>query len=169
MSKLPLSNFHSHLIFTYLVINKSLKYYLVTEWFEGVNLFEYLESKKKIKEELVAKIIYQVLRAVKYMHSINICHRDLKLDNVMINRKTHQIKIIDFGYSKYCDDFTVMKTQIGTPYYLAPEIIEGKYTKSCDLWSIGVMTYCMLVGEPPFVANNIIELYDTISRIDKFD
>jgi calcium-dependent protein kinase len=61
------------------------------------------------------------------------------------------VKVIDFGLSKYFNlEKSKMTTRIGTPYYIAPEVIDGKYDQSCDMWSLGVITYCLLCGYPPF-------------------
>ena len=85
---------------------------------------------------------------MEYLHNINICHRDLKLENILFIQATNTVKIIDFGLSKLqCD---IMDTKLGTPYYVAPEVIIGSYTMKCDIWSVGVITYMLLSGEPPF-------------------
>ena len=85
---------------------------------------------------------------MEYLHNINICHRDLKLENILFVQATNTVKIIDFGLSKLqCD---IMDTKLGTPYYVAPEVIIGSYTMKCDIWSVGVITYMLLSGEPPF-------------------
>ena len=81
----------------------------------------------------------------------------MKMENVLFEsskaKKDLFIKLIDFGLSKYFTSSTeLMNSKIGTPYYIAPEVLEGSYDKSCDMWSIGVMTYWMLCGHPPFYA-----------------
>mmetsp|Transcript_7747 Transcript_7747/g.7201 ORF Transcript_7747/g.7201 Transcript_7747/m.7201 type:complete len:115 (+) Transcript_7747:743-1087(+) len=76
---------------------------------------------------------------------------------------TKEIKLIDFGLSQvFTKDHPVMSAKIGTPYYVCPEIIKGAYDKGCDMWSIGVLTYIMLSGYPPFNANNETDLFDQI-------
>lgn len=75
------------------------------------------------------------------------------------NRSTSKnplIKVIDFGLAKYfsSNEEDMMYSRTGTPYYMAPEVIEGKYDESCDMWSIGVITYCMIAGYPPFNGDN---------------
>ena len=81
----------------------------------------------------------------------------------MINQKTLEIKLIDFGFATKCSDRTKLKGKIGTPYYVAPEVITGTYGKEWDMWSIGIMTYFMLVGDPPFNAESDNELFENIT------
>ena len=64
--------------------------------------------------------------------------------------KTLKIKLIDFGLSAYFDESSLLHSKVGTPYYVAPEVLDGNYSKECDMWSIGVITYILLVGYPPF-------------------
>ena len=136
--------------------------HFVTEFCGGGELFEHIIARGKFNESYAAKIIKQVLSAIKHLHDKNICHRDLKPENILFETKSKeaQIKLIDFGLSKYftpkgCgDNMNLMKTKIGTPYYMAPEVLEGAYDETCDMWSIGVITYCILCGYPPFNADN---------------
>ena len=89
--------------------------------------------------------------------------------------------LIDFGLSKYfsvdnkkrndlgCSDLreqTLMKTKIGTPYYMAPEVLDGAYDQTCDMWSLGVITYCLLCGYPPFNAESDLQLFRKIKSCD---
>jgi calcium-dependent protein kinase len=83
----------------------------------------------------------------------------LKPENILFESKSKdaQIRLIDFGLAKFFsnghgDRVNIMKTRIGTPYYMAPEVLDGAYDETCDMWSIGVITYCLLCGYPPFNA-----------------
>jgi calcium-dependent protein kinase len=77
--------------------------------------------------------------------------------------KKLQIKLIDFGLSKHLgSDLAKMETKLGTPYYVSPEVLEGKYDKRCDLWSIGVMCYMLLSGKVPFDGKKEIEVFNKI-------
>ena len=83
----------------------------------------------------------------------HIVHRDLKPENILLekNKEMDQIKIIDFGTSLLFDeDNDKLKEKIGTPYYIAPEVLSKKYGTKCDIWSCGVITYIILCGVPPF-------------------
>ena len=80
-------------------------------------------------------------------------HRDLKPENILYEAKdADNIKIIDFGTSKVFDADQKMNQRFGTPYYIAPEVLRKDYNEKCDIWSIGVMTYIMISGYPPFNA-----------------
>ena len=123
---------------------------------EGGELYSQLVE-DKFSEQKAAKIIKQTLSAIKHIHKRGICHRDLKLENIMLtstacSSKDPFIKVIDFGLSKYFkqDDCHLMVSKTGTPYYMAPEVLQGKYDEMCDMWSIGVVAYSMLAGYPPF-------------------
>ena len=134
------------------------------------------------------------MQAIKYFHSRNIVHRDLKLDNIMIegvnpdvvqkyfknikekntdkyfnhDKKDLKIKLIDFGMSKITEKRKKkieMRTSCGTIDFMAPEVIEGEsYDSSCDIWSIGVIIYSMLYGDYPFTSKNIQNILDNILK-----
>ena len=86
----------------------------------------------------------------------NIVHRDLKPENLLLNRdqKDPKITIIDFGTSGIFDPNQKMQQKYGTPYYIAPEVLNNSYDEKCDLWSIGVILYILLCGYPPFNGSN---------------
>ena len=95
----------------------------------------------------------QILSAVFYCHSNNIVHRDLKLENILLvedSPTSNTIKIVDFDTSGYFSSGTKMKKRLGTPYYVAPEVLKQKYDEKCDLWSCGVIAYILISGEQPF-------------------
>lgn len=84
----------------------------------------------------------------------------------MHNKKDPQIKVIDFGLASYFSESLAMNSRIGTPYYMAPEVIDGQYNQSCDMWSIGVITYSLLAAYPPFNADNDAQLFRKIKFCD---
>jgi calcium-dependent protein kinase len=108
-------------------------------------------------EHEVAYIIAQLLDAVAYLHRKRICHRDIKLDNIIVNEKDQTIKLIDFGHA--CRASGNMSKMVGTAMYMAPEVIsqKGVYDEKVDLWSIGVVAYCMLANSFPFLNDDNIK------------
>jgi calcium-dependent protein kinase len=97
-------------------------------------------------------------------------HRDLKPENFLFSTKSEDavIKIIDFGLSRHDTATKIMNTKVGTPYYVAPEVLNREYTKSCDIWSIGVITYILLCGYPPFYGDTDNQIFDSV-RTARFD
>ena len=104
---------------------------------------------------------------MKHLHDLGVVHRDLKPENILFDRDFSTVKLIDFGMSKILEDENaLMNTKLGTPYYISPEVLKGKYDKSCDMWSIGVITYVLLTGEPPFYGKNAAALFNKIKTCD---
>jgi len=130
-------------------------------------LFDQIIGKGSFTEKEAAGVIKQVLEAVAYMHSNGIAHRDLKPENLLCGGSAGGvIKVTDFGLSK---DFgrASMKTSCGTPDYVAPEVLKGaKYDNSVDLWSIGVITYILVCGFPPFFGSDEQQVFSKILRCD---
>uniref|UniRef100_H3HB65 Protein kinase domain-containing protein n=1 Tax=Phytophthora ramorum TaxID=164328 RepID=H3HB65_PHYRM len=120
-------------------------YYLVTEFVGGGELFDRIEARDLVKI---------LIDAIKYCHDQNVVHRDLKPENLLLMSADDDasIKLADFGFAKtVTKDDAGLVTTCGTPGYVAPEILEGaSYGKPVDIWSIGVITYILLAGYPPF-------------------
>lgn len=129
-------------------------YYIITELLEGGELFDRIIEVKAFSERRAAYIVKQVLLALNYMHQQSITHRDLKPENILLESKklsSLEVKIADFGFSCMFDPKEGLDTQLGSPLYMAPEIIIGKtYNEKVDIWSMGVITYMLLTGRNPF-------------------
>ena len=153
--------------------------HLVTELCYGGELFNRIVKKTSspthldsdvscFSEDVAARIIHQILDAVAYMHDRNIVHRDIKPENILFESSDDDspVKIIDFGLSrKHFDSFEPpMTSVVGTSYYIAPEVLCKKYDKACDLWSIGVITYILICGYPPFNGSSDRHLHAAILR-----
>ncbi|KAJ3351710.1 calcium calmodulin-dependent protein kinase type 1G [Entophlyctis luteolus] len=146
----------------------------------GGELFDDIVGRGKYSETETGKIVYRILLAINYLHSHGIVHRDLKVDvtikqknpdylnqpeNLLLSDKTPNAKIMisDFGLSKIFCEEEVMKTACGTPGYVAPEVLKRQgYGREVDLWSLGVITYILLCGYPPFYDSNNVELFKQI-------
>ena len=139
------------------------KLYLVTDYCPGGELFFHIQRVERFNEEAAKFYAGQIILAVEHLHKNNIIYRDLKPENVLIDRKGF-IKITDFGLSKEnIVDNKSAKSFCGTPEYLAPEIILNKgHGKPVDWWSLGNLIYEMLTGIPPFYCKDRDILFDTI-------
>ena len=163
-----LSNFH-HPFINQILDNfeTSTHIFIVMEYVCG-DLLGFIRKRSKLSES-VSKIIFkQLIEGLKYIHKKHFVHRDIKLDNILIDL-TNTIKICDFGVSKHFDDKNeIMFDHCGTPAYIAPEIFEhnGYKGPACDIWSAGVTLYYMLAGEQPFKAGSISELEKIIKAGD---
>ena len=159
---------HPNIINFYEVYRDKNFFYVVLEFCQGGELFDYIMDEGALEEDKAAVIIAKVVSAVRYLHERNISHRDLKPENILLELKSkkQEIKLIDFGLSKYFEEDSQMTTKIGTPYYVSPEVLEGKYDKSCDMWSIGVLGYVLLSGYPPFNSANENQLFRKILCCD---
>lgn len=129
----------------------------------GGDLLNYVRKRRKLKEPVAKVLFKQIIEAIGYIHTRKIVHRDIKLDNILLDGKGN-VKIGDFGVSRLYHEGQVMKEQCGTPAYIAPEILEDKGYKEfgVDIWSAGVVLYSMLYGSVPFKANNMEELHTMI-------
>ena len=92
----------------------------------------------------------QILRTLIYLHSHGIVHRDLKPENMLFEDNSDTIKIIDFGIAVRKKPDEILSARLGTPYYIAPEVLCKAYGEKCDIWSAGVILYMMISGYPPF-------------------
>jgi len=140
---------------------------LVMELVTGGELFFKIVDRGSYSEKDASNIVRQIISGVKYLHSLGIAHRDLKPENLLCSGDTDmQIKIADFGLSKIFAGGHQLITSCGTPDYAAPEVLTGDqaYDKSVDLWSIGVITYVLLCGYPPFYANSQPALFEKIIK-----
>ncbi|KAL3635049.1 hypothetical protein CASFOL_022103 [Castilleja foliolosa] len=131
---------------------------VVTEFAQG-ELFEILEDDKCLPEEQVQAIAKQLVRALHYLHSNRIIHRDMKPQNILIGSGSI-VKLCDFGFARAMSANTVVLRSIkGTPLYMAPELVrEQPYNHTADLWSLGVILYELFVGQPPFYTNSVYAL-----------
>eukprot|EP00178_Gracilaria_changii_P009440 TRINITY_DN2762_c0_g1_i1.p1 TRINITY_DN2762_c0_g1~~TRINITY_DN2762_c0_g1_i1.p1 ORF type:complete len:258 (-),score=46.40 TRINITY_DN2762_c0_g1_i1:159-932(-) len=160
---------HPNIVKMYEYFEDEKRYYIITEICKGGELFDEIIARGKFTEKDAAVLIKQILSCINYCHSNKIVHRDLKPENVLLeqNKDFDQIKIIDFGTSLVHTGQGHLDEKLGTPYYIAPEVLNKKYNEKCDLWSIGVITYIILSGMPPFNGNTDQEIMKKV-KIGKF-
>ena len=131
-------------------------YYMVEEYCNGGDLFDYIQKEKSFTEKKAGVIFNQLLSAVNHLHKKNLIHRDLKPENIVfVNTKTEDeifIKLIDFGTSTAIKGKNLTQ-ELGTIYYIAPEVFSNNYNQKADIWSCGIILYTMLCGHPPFCGN----------------
>jgi calcium-dependent protein kinase len=143
-------------------------FYIITEFCEGGELFDKIVEKGTFNENEAADIMRQLLSAVNYIHLNSIVHRDLKPENILLDlKKQNIIKIIDWGTARFYEKDKKMNRISGTPYYIAPEVLNEKYDEKCDIWSCGVIMYILLCGYPPFNAETDQEILNKI-KLGKF-
>ena len=168
---------HPHIVKFYETYHDDQYFHIVTELCRGNNLYMRLKKLKgKMKEDHAKIIIFKILHAINYCHSKGVVHRDLKPENIVFESPTNNndineyenneennenyfnIKICDFGLSALKKDTDKLHTILGTPYYMAPEVLKGDYNEKCDIWSIAAITYYLITGTEPFkgVTNNQI-------------
>mmetsp|Transcript_7556 Transcript_7556/g.8287 ORF Transcript_7556/g.8287 Transcript_7556/m.8287 type:complete len:235 (-) Transcript_7556:95-799(-) len=155
---------HKNIIHLIDVYNEGESLYLVMEVIKGGELFDEIVRRGSYSEKDASNIIRQILEAVAYMHSMGVAHRDLKPENLLI--EGDGVKLSDFGLSKRFDN-SPLRTCCGTPDYAAPEVLSlAPYDAGVDIWSIGVITYILLCGYPPFYGDTNQEIFKKIMARD---
>ncbi|KAH8550159.1 kinase-like domain-containing protein [Umbelopsis sp. PMI_123] len=136
--------------------DESPELYLILEYMEGGELFEYLVSEGRLPESKARSYFQQIIFGVDYCHRHLICHRDLKPENLLLDRNL-DIKIADFGMASLQPVGSLLETSCGSPHYASPEIVTGRpYDgSSSDIWSCGIILYALLTGHLPFDDENI--------------
>uniref|UniRef100_A0A4W3J873 Serine/threonine kinase 33 n=1 Tax=Callorhinchus milii TaxID=7868 RepID=A0A4W3J873_CALMI len=169
---------HEYIIHLEEVYETPKRMYMVTELCEGGELSGILQRKKFFNEKETRHVIQSLASAIAYLHKNDIVHRDLKLENILVKNNESSseidmklnIRVTDFGLSVQkggVGSENMLQATCGTPMYMAPEVINAhEYTQQCDTWSIGVIMYAMLSGEPPFMANSEEKLVELINRGD---
>jgi calcium-dependent protein kinase len=146
-------------------------YYIVTDYCSCGELYN--QIKHEYNENQLAVLFYQLFSALTYLHTNNIVHRDLKLENILISeiekdkktgKKYFWIKIIDFGTAKIFEKNKKEKAIVGSSYYIAPEVLQKAYNEKCDTWSAGVILYMLIVGRAPFDGADDEEIIENIKK-----
>jgi serine/threonine protein kinase len=143
---------HPHIASLFGVYEKDDEVNLVMELCHGGELFDRLRDVGRFPEALAARCIRQILEAVAHIHSKGFVHTDIKLENVLFTSKSEKasVKLIDFGFCQPCQGEKVLRLKQGTLGYMAPEVLRGRYSSKCDLFSLGVVVFSLLSGKSPF-------------------
>ena len=158
---------HPNIIKLYKTVENKRTLNLIMEYVGGCSLLAFLKKKvsKRLDESEAKKIFKQIIQALEYCHSLNITHRDIKLENILIG-PSYSVKIIDFGFSTCFSNDKKVKLFCGTPSYMSPEIVskQESFGPPSDIWAAGVVLYILLTGTYPFKALHSKELYLKIQR-----
>jgi serine/threonine protein kinase len=140
---------------------------IVMEYMEGGTLFDFLQQRngQLLEEEDILRIFIQMLLSLQHVHSKQILHRDLKTQNILLNKSKTIVKIGDFGISKVLSSKSKAYSVVGTPCYISPELCEGKpYNQKSDIWALGCVLYELASLKKAFEAGNLFALISKIMR-----
>lgn len=145
---------HSAIIKLHESFEDASNVFLILELCEGGTLLQRVQELGHFTEVHTARVLFQILPALRHLHDNHICHRDIKPDNVLFVEwhpvEQGFVKLIDFGGATFFRNGEYLTSKVGTPTYVAPEVLQGKYNETCDLWSTGIMIFVLLSGIPPF-------------------
>ena len=164
-------------------------YYIIMELCNGGSLKDNLEKYMKIHnkpfpEKVVQHVMRQIVSAINYLHGLKIVHRDLKLDNILVNYSSEEdknninllnaeVKIVDFGFATHISNVSLLTSTVGSPFNMDPRILKKYsshakcpqgYDEKADIWSLGTLCYHLLIGENAFIANTVQELSSKIEE-----
>jgi tRNA A-37 threonylcarbamoyl transferase component Bud32 len=150
---------HPFIIPLFLFSEDESNYYLLLELVDHSNLRDHVNASGSLREDEARRYFSQIVWVLEYLHcEKHIAHRDLKCENILLDRHNN-IRLIDFGFSRLCDDESAMLTACGSPAYAAPEVIQRHpYNHSADIWSLGVVLYAMTVGRLPYDSGDVATL-----------
>jgi len=158
---------HPNIVEFHEALDTPKQIYLIMDFVSGGSLHHFLKKRpnRRTDDPLAKRLFFQVCQGIKYLHDRHIVHRDVKLENLLLDEQG-AVKIIDFGFSTIVPPGKKLKVFCGTPSYMAPEIVARKeYTGFCaDIWAMGVLLYALLCGSFPFRGQNDRDLYRKIVR-----
>lgn len=160
---------HPNIMKLYDVWETSTELFLILEYVEGGELFEYLCNKGRLPTSEALGYFQQIINAVHYCHSFNIAHRDLKPENLLLDRDKN-IKVADFGMAIWQGKSDFLSTSCGSPHYAAPEVISGHAYQgtSADVWSCGIVLFALLAGRLPFDDEDLATLLEKV-KIGRYE
>lgn len=158
---------HPNIAPLYEVIDSPTDTYLVLENIGGGELYDYLAEQGRLEEDEARRLFQQLINGIDYCHSKDIVHRDLKLDNLLLDSHGN-LKVADFGLSKHALKDNMLRTTCGTNHYIAPEILSRHpyHGPEVDVWSCGVILYALVCGYVPFEDENTPRLFEKIKTGD---
>ncbi|KAK6145948.1 hypothetical protein DH2020_019817 [Rehmannia glutinosa] len=138
--------------------------HVVLEYCGAGDLFERITARPVFAESEARRVMVPLMEAIAHIHDRGVAHRDIKPDNILFN-SYNELKLADFGSAECFGNGGLMSGIVGTPYYVAPEVVSGMgYTEKVDVWSGGVILYIMLAGIPPFYGESAREIFEVVLR-----
>lgn len=158
---------HPNIVIFHEALDTSKQIYLVMDFVGGGSMHHFLKKRpgRRLEDQVAKRLFYQVCQGIRYLHDRHVVHRDVKLENLLLD-EAGTVKIIDFGFSTIVPPGKKLKIFCGTPSYMSPEIVARKeYSGFCaDIWAMGVLLYALLCGSFPFRGQNDRDLYRKIIR-----
>ncbi|CAI4051993.1 putative serine/threonine protein kinase KIN4 SKDI_15G3740 [Saccharomyces kudriavzevii IFO 1802] len=162
---------HPNIIYLEEVLQNSKYIGIVLEFVSGGEFYKYIQRKRRLKESSACRLFAQLISGVDYMHSKGLVHRDLKLENLLLD-KHENLVITDFGFvNEFFEDNELMRTSCGSPCYAAPELVvstKAYEARKADVWSCGVILYAMLAGYLPWDDDHENPTGDDIARLYQY-
>eukprot|EP01135_Chromosphaera_perkinsii_P006969 Nk52_evm7s639 gene=Nk52_evmTU7s639 len=157
---------HPNIVKLFDVIRTRKHLILVMELLPGGELFDYIVARHHLSEKEARKFMRQIISALDFIHRKGIVHRDLKLENLLLDQRGN-VKIADFGFSNFYDEYSLMGTFVGSPAYAAPEILanEPYIGPPADLWSLGVILFTLVAGRLPFENERTPNFYTKVQNV----
>ncbi|KAL2921346.1 Phosphoenolpyruvate carboxylase kinase 1 [Bienertia sinuspersici] len=138
--------------------------HLILDYFPFPSLYDVVSLHRRVPEPEARPIIFSLLHAILHCHVSGVVHRDIKPDNILFDPNTKKLKLCDFGSCGFINEGPLNEV-VGTPYYVAPEILQGhEYNEKVDVWSVGVVLYVLLAGFLPFYGERVEEIFDKVLR-----
>ena len=151
---------HPNIMKIYETSEDKLYIYIIMEHFQSRVLFDRIRERGPFTEAQAIKILKQLVSVLKYLHIKHIAYRDLKLENLLYDGS--DVKLMDFSLAVKSFKKKSLKDIVGSPYYIAPEVLKGKHDKRCDVWSFGVVAYIMMTGRAPFNGSTTGQILDNV-------
>ncbi|CAI5498735.1 unnamed protein product [Closterium sp. Naga37s-1] len=159
---------HPHIVKIHRAMEDSQHVHIIMEICRGGDLFDRVKAGGRLSERSAAAITERLVEALLWCHEKGVVHRDVKLENILLKQRGHDtdIRLTDFGMAAEVRPGEVLTELIGTPYYMAPEVLAGSYGPEADIWSAGVVLYILLCSLPPFYAASNEGIFDAIRTKD---
>lgn len=163
---------HRNILGVECVVQDQKTVYLVMHDLTGGDLFDLIASLQQKNEKMTGKVaaryIWHMISGIAYLHSLNLCHRDIRPENYMLSHKSPdaELKLIDFSLARQCEDSQEMNTLVGCLNYVAPEVINGPYTNKCDVWSVGIVAFLICCQQLPIYDTSPEKLVKRVASAD---